>query len=92
MQLADHGLKYGSGLGIGKAFERLLRQNLIRQDVVLAARMLASAAADARMAGVNLPAMGSAGSRNYGLTAGRNHPSHCRGHHQPHWRFDRGHL
>lgn len=69
MRLADHGLKYGAGLGIGKAFERLVRQNLITKDMVLAARMLASAAADARMAGVNLPAMSSAGSGNHGLTA-----------------------
>jgi len=69
MRLADYGLKYGPGLGIGRAFERLIRQNLIRQDMVLAARMLASAAADARMAGVNLPAMSSAGSGNHGLTA-----------------------
>jgi len=69
MRLADHGLKYGPGLGIGRAFERLIRQNLICKDMVLAARMLASAAADARMAGVNLPAMSSAGSGNHGLTA-----------------------
>jgi len=69
MRRADYGLKYGPGLGIGRAFERLIRQNLIRQDMVLAARMLASAAADARMAGVNLPAMSSAGSGNHGLTA-----------------------
>ena len=69
MRLAEHGLKYGAGLGIGKAFERLVRQNLMKKDMVLAARMLASAAADARMAGVNLPAMSSAGSGNHGLTA-----------------------
>nr|WP_321400910.1 L-serine ammonia-lyase, iron-sulfur-dependent, subunit alpha [uncultured Desulfobacter sp.] len=69
MRLANHGLKYGPGLGIGRAFERLIRQNLICKDMVLAARMLASAAADARMAGVNLPAMSSAGSGNHGLTA-----------------------
>jgi L-cysteine desulfidase len=69
MRLAEHGLKHGPGLGIGKAFERLTRQNLICKDMVLAARMLAAAAADARMAGVNLPAMSSAGSGNHGLTA-----------------------
>ena len=69
MRLAEHGLKYGPGLGIGRAFERLIRQNLICKDMVLAARMLASAAADARMDGVNLPAMSSAGSGNHGLTA-----------------------
>lgn len=69
MRLAEYGLKHGTGLGIGKAFERLVRQNLMKKDMVLAARILASAAADARMAGVNLPAMSSAGSGNHGLTA-----------------------
>lgn len=69
MRLADYGLKHGPGLGIGRAFERLIRQNLIQKDMVLAARILASAAADARMAGINLPAMSSAGSGNHGLIA-----------------------
>ncbi|MGD8251936.1 MAG: L-serine ammonia-lyase, iron-sulfur-dependent, subunit alpha [Desulfobacterales bacterium] len=69
MRLADYGLKHGSGLGIGMAFERLVRQRLICRDMVLAARILASGAADARMAGINLPAMSSAGSGNHGLTA-----------------------
>ena len=69
VRLAEYGFKYGTGLGIGKSFERLVRQNLIKKDMVLAARMLTSAAADARMAGVNMPAMSSAGSGNHGLTA-----------------------
>jgi L-cysteine desulfidase len=30
LRLAEHGLKYGSGLGIGKTFERLVRQRLIQ--------------------------------------------------------------
>ena len=29
VRLADHGLKYGPGLGIGKALDRLVRQKLI---------------------------------------------------------------
>ncbi len=69
LKLAQHGLKYGSGLGIGKAIERLLKQKLLVNDMATSARMLTSAAADARMSGVNLPAMSSAGSGNHGLTA-----------------------
>ncbi len=67
--LAQHGLKYGSGLGIGKAIDRQLKQKLLAKDMTSSARMLTSAAADARMSGVNLPAMSSAGSGNHGLTA-----------------------
>ena len=69
MALAEHGLKFGSGLGIGLSLERLARQKLVTRDMILDARILASAAADARMAGVKLPAMSSAGSGNHGLTA-----------------------
>jgi len=69
MALANHGLKYGPGLGIGLALERLARQKLVTRDMILDARILASAASDARMAGVKLPAMSSAGSGNHGLTA-----------------------
>lgn len=69
LALAEYGLKYGSGLGIGKAIERLLKQKLLVNDMTTSARMLTSAAADARMDGVNLPAMSSGGSGNHGLTA-----------------------
>ena len=69
VKLAEHGLKYGSGLGIGKAIERLLKQKILVKDMATSARILTSAAADARMSGVNLPAMSSAGSGNHGLTA-----------------------
>jgi L-cysteine desulfidase len=69
MRLAENGLKHGQGLGVGKTLERLVRQGLIKKDMILAARMLTSAAADARMAGVKLPAMSSEGSGNHGLTA-----------------------
>lgn len=69
LRLAEHGLKFGSGLGIGKTFQRLVRQKLLQTDMVVSARILTSAASDARMAGVSLPAMSSAGSGNHGLTA-----------------------
>lgn len=69
VRLAEHGLKYGSGLGIGKAIERQLKQKLLVKDMATSARILTSAAADARMSGANMPAMSSAGSGNHGLTA-----------------------
>jgi L-cysteine desulfidase len=69
LQLADHGLKHGHGLGVGKTLEKLTEEGLIKKDMILEARILASAAADARMSGVKLPAMSSAGSGNHGLTA-----------------------
>jgi L-cysteine desulfidase len=69
VRLAEHGLKYGSGLGVGKALDRLARQGLIKRDMILGARILSAAAADARMAGAKLPAMASAGSGNHGLIA-----------------------
>jgi len=69
MRLADYGLKHGSGLGIGKTLDRLVRQRMVSRDMIVAARILTAAASDARMAGVPLPAMSSAGSGNHGLTA-----------------------
>ncbi|MFH0783774.1 MAG: L-serine ammonia-lyase, iron-sulfur-dependent, subunit alpha [Pseudomonadota bacterium] len=69
LALAEYGLKHGSGLGIGKAIDRLIKQKLMVNDMSNSARRLTSAAADARMGGVKLPAMSSAGSGNHGLTA-----------------------
>ncbi len=69
MRLADYGLKHGSGLGIGKTMDRLVRQRMISRDMIVSARILTAAASDARMAGVPMPAMSSAGSGNHGLTA-----------------------
>ncbi len=69
VKLAEYGLTYGPALGVGLALERLVREGLLKKDMIMAARILTSAAADARMAGVKLPAMSSAGSGNHGLTA-----------------------
>jgi L-cysteine desulfidase len=54
---------------VGKTLERLVIEGLLKKDMILEARMITSAAADARMSGVKLPAMSSAGSGNHGLTA-----------------------
>ncbi|BAI80263.1 conserved hypothetical protein [Deferribacter desulfuricans SSM1] len=69
MALAEYGLKHGPGLGVGLAIDRMVRQKLITRDMETDARIYTSAAADARMSGVSLPAMSSAGSGNHGLTA-----------------------
>jgi L-cysteine desulfidase len=69
MQLAEYGLKHGPGLGVNLAIERMVWQKLISRDMETDARIYTSAAADARMSGVSLPAMSSAGSGNHGLTA-----------------------
>ena len=69
LRLAESGLTYGQGLGVGATLERLVREGLLKKDMAMEARILTSAAADARMAGVRLPAMSSAGSGNHGLTA-----------------------
>lgn len=69
LNLAEHGLDFGSGLGVGKTLERLSREGLLKKDMVLASKILTSAACDARMSGAKLPAMSSAGSGNHGLTA-----------------------
>lgn len=69
LKLAEYGLKHGSGLGVGKALDRLLRQKLLVKDMSTSAKVLTSAAADARMGGAKLPAMSSGGSGNHGLTA-----------------------
>jgi L-cysteine desulfidase len=69
LKLADYGLRHGPGLGVGVALERLVREGLLKRDMMLAARILTSAASDARMAGAKLPAMSSSGSGNHGLVA-----------------------
>ncbi|WP_027723122.1 serine dehydratase subunit alpha family protein [Maridesulfovibrio zosterae] len=69
MRLADYGLKHGSGLGVGMTLERLARLKILSRDMILAARIVTSAASDARMGGIKLAAMSSGGSGNHGLTA-----------------------
>ncbi|MBN1828068.1 MAG: serine dehydratase subunit alpha family protein [Deltaproteobacteria bacterium] len=69
LALADYGLRNRCGLGVGPALERLLKKSLLSRDMVMAAAIVTAAASDARMGGVRLFAMSSAGSGNHGLTA-----------------------
>jgi L-cysteine desulfidase len=69
LKLAEYGLRHGPGMGVGVTLERLVREGLLKRDMMLAARILTSAASDARMAGAKLPAMSSSGSGNHGLAA-----------------------
>jgi L-cysteine desulfidase len=68
MALARHGLENTVGLAVGATLESLAVKGIVARDMVHRARVLTAAAADARMSGVSLPAMSSAGSGNHGLT------------------------
>lgn len=68
--LADYGLQYGPGLGVGRSQLSLLRQGLLRKDISLWAGIYTAAGIDSRMGGVSLPAMTLAGSGNQGIAAG----------------------
>ncbi len=64
LALAEEGLKEPIGSGFGYAYKDLTGQN-----AVLKAKAVTAAASDARMAGVNLPAMSCATSGNVGIAA-----------------------
>lgn len=65
--MANKGLEDKIGLGAGMS--QLLEKGILRDDIVNQVRIITSAACDARMAGINLPVMSSAGSGNHGITA-----------------------
>lgn len=69
MDIAKVGLDKKSGLGLGAAMNLLMSEGVMQKDVINEARILTSAACDARMSGVNMPVMSSAGSGNHGITA-----------------------
>lgn len=69
MALSTYGLKHDCGLGVGRTLERLAASGRIARDAGTEAKIMAAAAADARLAGAPLPAMSSAGSGTQGLGA-----------------------
>jgi L-cysteine desulfidase len=69
MVLAEYGLAHASGHGVGAGLAALHEADGMEWDMERTAQIWTAAAADARMAGADLPAMSSAGSGNNGLTA-----------------------
>lgn len=69
MDIAEVGLKEESGPGLGAAMNKLMEEGVMQKDIINEARVLTSAACDARMSGINMPVMSSAGSGNQGITA-----------------------
>lgn len=69
MKMAEEGLANKSGLGIGNSIHELIEKNVMDDNLPNRVRMMSAAATDARMGGINLPVMSSAGSGNHGITA-----------------------
>lgn len=70
MTMAEEGIQgQNLGLKVGLSIKKMIDEGMIGDDPVNTARLLASAASDARMSGANLPVMSSAGSGNHGLVA-----------------------
>jgi L-cysteine desulfidase len=68
-KMADVGLRKKCGLGVGAGMKSLIEKKVLEDNLVNRVRVYTSAATDARMAGVKLPVMSSAGSGNHGLIA-----------------------
>lgn len=69
MDIAKVGLEEKSGTGLGAAMNVLMSEGVMQKDVINQARIMTAAACDARMSGINMPVMSSAGSGNHGITA-----------------------
>lgn len=66
LKMARYGLEHEAGLGVGRMVASEMRDE---HDIGLKIKAWTAAAADARMSGVNMAVMSSAGSGNHGLTA-----------------------
>lgn len=69
MDIANYGIEKNTGIGLGSHLHSLIEKSIIEKNSINEARMYASAACDARMSGVNMPVMSSAGSGNQGIAA-----------------------
>lgn len=66
--VAEEGLRNKYGLGVGQSVDEQVRKHILADDMPSFAVKLTAAAADARMAGVNMPVMSNSGSGNQGIT------------------------
>lgn len=66
--VAEEGLRKEYGLGVGRSMEDRIHRNILSDDMVTFAIKLTAAAADARMAGVQMAVMSNSGSGNQGIT------------------------
>ncbi len=68
-KVCEAGLNTKLGAGVGYSMKKAMEDGIIGDDIINRAVLMTSAAADARMSGINLPVMSSNGSGNNGLTA-----------------------
>ncbi|NMC50760.1 MAG: serine dehydratase subunit alpha family protein, partial [Desulfovibrio sp.] len=68
--LVEYGLAHGPGLAVGRTQLGLIRQGLLKKDMVVWAGVRTASGIDSRMGGVPLPAMTLAGSGNQCIAAG----------------------
>ncbi len=68
LRIAKYGFEHHSGLELGRAV-RAAAGDIYGLDLAAQVKAVSAAASDARMAGVSLPVMSSAGSGNHGITA-----------------------
>ncbi|HHT71954.1 MAG TPA: serine dehydratase subunit alpha family protein, partial [Firmicutes bacterium] len=68
-QAAQEGLTKSAGHGVGKTLKTMLDQGVLGADMATKARIYTAAASDARMGGLPIAIMSSAGSGNHGIEA-----------------------
>ncbi|MDO9508725.1 MAG: L-serine ammonia-lyase, iron-sulfur-dependent, subunit alpha [Thermovirgaceae bacterium] len=68
LHAAQAGLAEHAGLELGKYLQSLLEEGALPDSIINRIRILAAAAADARMGGIKVPVFGCFGSGNHGIT------------------------